>query len=137
MILILFLTFFTNSKYAYMKFKAILTIVISLFVGFVFGYLASGQIMKREFEKKHSHSYHEMFIYRTLGVIDASESQKDTLMPIISEYAEKTMVLKNKVSNVFDSLMHQMSQELKPYLSDEQFSKLEENADRLNQRHGR
>jgi uncharacterized protein YneF (UPF0154 family) len=117
-----------------MKIKAILTIVISLIVGFVFGFLASGQIMKREMQRKHSHSYHEMFIYRTLGVIGASESQKDTLMPIIGTYAEKTMALKNKVSNEFDSLMHQMNQELKPFVTDEQFSKLEENADRFNER---
>jgi hypothetical protein len=117
-----------------MKIKAILTIVISLIIGFVFGFLTSGQLLKREMQRKHSHSYHEMFVYRTLGVIDASESQKDTLMPIIGAYAEKSMALKNKVSNEFDSLIHQMNQDLKPFVSDEQFRKLEENADRFNER---
>ncbi len=120
-----------------MKIKAILTIVISLLIGFVFGFLTSGQYMKREMKKKHSHSYHEMFIYRTLDVIKPSEGQKDTLMPIIVGYAEKTMFLKNKVSVEFDSLMHQMSKDLKPFISEDQFQKLEENANNLKQRYGR
>jgi len=119
-----------------MKIKAILTIVISLLVGFVLGFLASGQLMKQEMKKRHSHSYHDMFVWRTLGVISPSEMQKDTLMPIIEEYAEKTMGLKNKVSVEFDSLMRQMGEELKPLVSDEQYKKLQENADRLKERYG-
>jgi uncharacterized membrane protein len=120
-----------------MKIKAILTIVISLIVGFVLGFLTSGQMIKHEIRKKHSHSYHEMFVFRTLEVIDAREAQKDTIMPIIGQYAEKTLALKNRVSNDFDTLMHQMNQELKPYVSEVQFLKLEENSQRLNERHGR
>jgi uncharacterized protein YneF (UPF0154 family) len=120
-----------------MKIKAILTIVISLLIGFVFGYITSGQVTKREMRKRHSHSYHEMFIYRTLQVIKPSEGQKDTLMPIIVNYAEKSMVLKNTVSLEFDSLMHQMSKDLKPFVSEEQFQKLEENANNLKQKYGR
>ncbi len=110
-----------------MKVKAILTIVISLLIGFVFGYLTSGQIIKRKWENKHKHSYHEMFVYRTLGVLSPSEGQKDTLLPIIENYADKAVLLKNKVSSEFDSLMHQMTDELKPFVSPEQFKKLEEN----------
>jgi cell division protein FtsN len=120
-----------------MKIKAILTIVISLLIGFVLGYLASGQVMKQEMKKRHSHSYHEMFVFKTLEVIRPSESQKDTLMPIIEAYAEKTLSLKNKVSIEFDSLMRQMSLELKPYVSEDQFKKLEENAERMKGRYGR
>jgi hypothetical protein len=47
------------------------------------------------------------------------------------------MILKNKVSNEFDSLMHQMSIELKPYVTEIQFRQLEENTNRLKQRYGR
>ena len=118
-----------------MKIKAILTILISLVVGFVLGFLTSGQMKKQEMKKRHSHSYHEMFVFRTLGVLEARESQKDTLLPIIEGYADKAMVLKNKVSAEFDSLMHQMGRELKPYLSEFQYQKLEENTDRINQRY--
>ena len=117
-----------------MKIKAILTIVISLLIGFVLGFLTPGQIRKHEFEKKHKHSYHEMFVYKTLGVIGPTEGQKDTLMPIIEKYAEKTLTLKNRVSNEFDSLMLQMNEELKPYVTEEQFQKLNEAADKINRR---
>ncbi len=118
-----------------MKIRAILTIIISLLVGFVFGFLTSGQIRKQEAMKKHKYSYHEMFVYKTLGVIEPGEAQKDTLLPIIMSYSEKTMALKNKVSCEFDSLMHQMSLSLKPYISEEQYRKLEENEVRLKQKY--
>ena len=120
-----------------MKIKAILTIVISLIIGFIFGFLTSDQIMKQEMRKRHSHSYNEMFLFRTFEVIDPSEAQKDTLMPIIIGYAEKALNFKNQVSTKFDSLMTQMNRELKPYLTDDQFRKLEENVQREKQRHER
>jgi hypothetical protein len=120
-----------------MKIKAILTIVFSLLIGFVIGFLVSIQIHEQDMKKKHSHSYHEMFMYRTLSVIEPSEGQKDTIIPIIDVYAEKSMILKNRVSNEFDSLMHQMSFELKPYVTEIQFRKLEESANGLKQRYGR
>jgi len=120
-----------------MKIKAVLTIIISLFVGFVFGFLTSGQFMKREMRNKHSHSYNEMFIHRTLGVIEPTESQKDSVMPIIVNYAEKTMFLKNKVSGEFDSLIHKMNIDLKPYLSNDQYNKLEGIAKDNRRKYGR
>jgi hypothetical protein len=120
-----------------MKIKAILTIVISLLIGFVFGFLASGQLMKQEMRKRHSHSYNEMFLFRTFEVIDPSESQKDTLMPIIIGYAEKALIFKNQVSTKFDSLMYQMNRELKPFITEDQFQKLEDNVCRQKQRHER
>jgi len=120
-----------------MKIKAILTILISLIVGFVLGYLIAGQSIKRDVKKRHSHSYSEMFVQKTLHIIEPSDIQKDSLMPIISDYAEKTMVLKNKVSGEFDSLMHKMNLDLKPYLSEDQYQKLEETGKNLRQKYGR
>jgi hypothetical protein len=120
-----------------MKTKAILTIVISLITGFIFGYLTSGQVIKHEMKKRHSHSYNEMFLFRTFEIIGANEAQKDTLMPIIVVYAEKSLSLKNKVSTQFDSLMHKMNMDLRPYINDVQYNKLEENVQRLSQRHER
>ena len=117
-----------------MKIKAILTIFVSLVLGFILGFLVSGQIRKQEINKKHSHSYHEMFIYRTLGVVKPSEVQKDTILPVVEEYAVKALDLKNKVGNEFDSLMYKMNQDLRPFITDEQFRRLEENANRLKQR---
>lgn len=120
-----------------MKIKAILTILISLVIGFVFGFLASGQLMKHEMQKKHSHTYQEVFIFRTLDIIKPSESQKDTIMPIIKSYAEKTLILKNKVSGELDSTMRQMGRDLRPYVSEEQYKRMEESAERFKSRFGR
>jgi hypothetical protein len=117
-----------------MKIKAILTVFISLLIGFVLGYLTCGQVKKHEWENRHKHSYHEMFVFRTLGVIAPTEVQKDTLLPIIEDYAEKTLKLKNNVSFEFDSLIRKMNDELKPHLTKEQFNKLSAEADRMNQR---
>ncbi len=120
-----------------MKIKALLTILIALLIGFVFGFITSGQIRKHEMKKKHKYSYHEVFVYKTLKVIGPSELQKDTLLPIIEEYAEKSLALKNNVSSVFDSLMRQMNEELRPFVTEDQFDRLKEEADKINYRRGR
>jgi len=116
-----------------MKIRAVLTIIISLLVGFVFGYLTSGQLVKHEMQKRRSHSYQETFVFRTLSVIHPTENQKDSIMPILNNYATRAVTLKDKVSKDFEALMTEMKLELKPYLTEEQFKMLQEN----NERHKR
>lgn len=117
-----------------MKIKALLTIFIALLIGFVFGFLTSDQIRKQEWKKKHKHSYQEMFVYRNLKIICPAESQKDTLLPIIEKYAEKSLALKNEVSIEFDSIIREMNHELKPFVNEEQYARLVEEADKFNYR---
>lgn len=137
MTLILSPTYFTNFKKSDMKIKAVLTILISLILGFIFGYLTAGQFIKRDMKKRHTHSYTEMFVHKTLNVIEPAEIQKDSLMPIINDYAEKSLELKNKVSGEFDSLVQKMQLDLKPFLTDDQFRKLEESNKNIKQRYGK
>ena len=115
-----------------MKIKALLTIFIALLIGFVFGYITSDQIRKNEWKKRHKHSYHEIFIYKNLKVIDPTESQKEAVLPIIKKYADISIALKNEVSSEFDSIIYQMNQELKPYVSEAQFARLLEEANKIN-----
>jgi hypothetical protein len=107
-----------------MKVKAILTIIICLSVGFVFGYMTSVQISKRQWENRHKLSYHEMFVFKTLRIIVPAETQKDTLLPVIEAYADKSLKLKNNVSREFDSLINRMNEDLKPLISEAQYSRL-------------
>lgn len=114
-----------------MKTKAILTIFISLLIGFILGFIASGQLQKKEVKKRHKIPYKEMFINRTLEMTRATEEQKEILIPVISEYADKSIELKNKVSNEFDSLMLQMHKDLQPLLTEDQYRSFEENAAKM------
>ncbi|MCP5515590.1 MAG: hypothetical protein H7A26_09020 [Spirochaetales bacterium] len=85
-------------------------------------------------DKMHKHSYQEMFVHRTMGIIDPSPDQKDSLLPIVENYADKALELKKNVSQSFDSLMKEMNLALKPYLTDDQYNKLEQTAMRYRSR---
>jgi hypothetical protein len=117
-----------------MKIKALLTIFIVLLIGFVFGFLTSDQIRRHEWKKKHKHTYQEIFVCRNLKIISPAESQKDTVLPIIEQYAEKSLALKNEVSAEFDSIIHEMNQELKPFVNKDQYARLVEEAEKTNYR---
>ncbi len=117
-----------------MKIKAILTIIVSLAVGFLFGYLTSVQIRKNQWEKRHQHSYHEMFVLKTLEIINPSEEQKDTLLPVIEEYADKSLKMKNNVSREFDSLIYRMNEDLKPLVTESQYRRLSDDAGKITRR---
>jgi len=113
-----------------MKIRAILTIVISLLVGFVLGFLTEGQIVKRNRHKWQKVSYTQMFENRVLHKIEPSETQKAQILPIIRSYAAKMTELRAATGQKFGELRNQMNAELQPLLTDEQFKRLQETRDR-------
>jgi hypothetical protein len=117
-----------------MKLRALLTIILSLLIGFILGFITPGLLKRQDVKKKHHHSYKEIFIYKTIEVINPSESQKDSILPIIEDYAQKTIELKDIASNTLDSLIHRMHGDLKPYITEKQFNNLEESYKKLQQK---
>ena len=113
-----------------MKIKAILTIVISLLVGFVLGFLTEGQIVKQERHKWQKVSFEQMFENRLLHKIEPSEAQKEKILPIIRSYAVRMSELRASTGQKFGELRTQMNNELQQYLTDEQFKRLQERRER-------
>jgi len=109
-----------------MRTKAILTIVISLIVGFILGFLTEGQLVKRERSKWRKISYSQMFENRILNSIEPSESQKEQILPIIRGYSARMNELRSATSKKFQELRNEFNNELKPYLTEEQYKRLTE-----------
>ena len=113
-----------------MRIRAILTIVISLLIGFVLGFITEGQIVKRNRHKWQKLSFTEMFENRVLHKIQPSETQKEQILPIIRTYAVKMSELRSATGQKFGELRNQMNAELQPLLTDEQYKRLLETRDR-------
>jgi hypothetical protein len=113
-----------------MRIRAILTIVISLLVGFVLGFLTEGQIVKRDRHKWQKIPFTQMFENRLIHRIAPSETQKEQILPIIRSYAVKMSELRKSTGQNFGDLRNQMNAELQPLLTDEQFKRLQESRDR-------
>ena len=109
-----------------MKLKAILTILISLLTGFILGYFTEVQIVKKERNKYHQVSYSQMFENRILHVIEPTDVQKEQILPIIQSYAQKMTELRASTSQQYRDLRSQLNNELHPFLTEEQFKRLEE-----------
>lgn len=117
-----------------MRIKAILTIAISLLVGFVLGFLTEGQIVKRERHKWQKVTFTQMFENRVLHTIGPSEAQKEKILPIIRTYAVRMSELRASTGLKFVELRNQMNNELQQFLTDEQFKRLQETRDRASNR---
>lgn len=113
-----------------MKTKAILTILISLLVGFILGFITEGQIVKRDRNKWRRISYSQMFENRILRKIDPTDSQKEQIMPVIKSYSQKMSDFRKITSQRLDSLRTEMNNELKQYITDEQYSRLIQRVER-------
>ena len=117
-----------------MRIKAILTIVISLLVGFVLGFLTEGQIVKRERHKWQNVPFTQLFENRVLHKIEPTDAQKEKILPIIRSYAVRMSELRASTGNSFGELRNQMNTELQQYLTDEQFKRLQEKRERSSNR---
>ena len=107
-----------------MRTRAILTILISLIIGFVLGFITEGQLVKSERNKWRRTSYSQIFENRILHILEPSESQKEQIVPIIKSYAQKMMELRRITGDKFEELRNQMNSELKQNLTEEQFQRL-------------
>jgi uncharacterized membrane protein YraQ (UPF0718 family) len=107
-----------------MRTRAIITILISLIVGFILGFLTEGQIVKRERNKWRKTSYSQMFENRIIHIIAPTESQKEQILPIIKSYSQKMSELRMNTGQKFEELRNEMNAELKQYISSEQYDRL-------------
>lgn len=113
-----------------MKTKAILTILISLLVGFILGFLTEGQIVKNNRNKLRRISYSQMFENRVLQKINPTEVQKEQILPVIKSYSQKMSEFRKITSQKLDSLRTEMNNELKQHITDEQYARLTVRRDR-------
>jgi len=107
-----------------MKTRAILTIVISIILGFVVGFYTSSQIARHRTRDVKSLSSKEKFRMRTFSIIEPTEDQKEKILPIVDEYAAHFDSLKKHTYKEFNIFFEKYHSNLEPYLNEEQIEHL-------------
>lgn len=102
------------------KFKPILALLSTLIVGFFLGFLVSGQMTKKKMDDFLRWGTEEGFKEIMIEDLQPSEDQKKDLDPILEKYAIMNGELHNEWKKQHGELMRAMSEEMKPYLTQEQ-----------------
>lgn len=108
-----------------MKTRSLLLMVFILIIGFILGFLSSSFLKEKKTREYRSYSSYESFKKHALDKLQPSEEQKVKLLPVIEKYSEKYQELKLKYRNEFRSMMNEYSDELKPFLTEEQLDDME------------
>lgn len=114
-----------------MKWKSILAMLAILFLGFVMGFITSGHLAKKRFDKMRHRGIEKGMgehLYRRLEVGD---QQKETMAPIIQKYAKQLKdqheaFHQNRVA-IYDSL----EMDLIPHLDEAQKTHLTKMMERM------
>jgi hypothetical protein len=109
-----------------MKTQIVLVIIGSLLLGFVIGVLATGRITQRKVEHIKQMGTPDGIHKRFYRLIDPSDAQKDSIKPILREFARKSDTLRREHWHQHKSLFNEMVEQLTPFLTDEQVERLEE-----------
>ena len=108
-----------------MKIKPVLMISIILLIGFVIGFLVSGQMSTRRHRKFIEQRTQEGFINRFYEMLELDETQKTKIGPLIDDIANKNQELTKSYRQEIRVLWDSLDKKMKPFLSEEQIEKLE------------
>jgi uncharacterized membrane protein YraQ (UPF0718 family) len=107
-----------------MKFRALLTILLSIAIGFVVGFASSSLLSKQRTKDVYSLSSMKRFKERSYSIIDADSAQKKVIGPIVDKYAVISDSIKRQSYNEFKNLIKSFHKELEPYLDKDQMQRL-------------
>jgi hypothetical protein len=117
-----------------MKVKFVLIIVATLIIGFIAGFVTSGQITKSKIQNFVRSGTHEGFKGRYYHIIRPDEQQKEVIDPILDKYGfiihENVTAMQQRMKGIH----HEMLQEIEPYLTGEQKERLKESVNRFERR---
>lgn len=109
-----------------MKTRALLTIIISLFTGFLIGFLVSSQITRLRTRDVRSMSSAESLKMRTYEMIKPTPEQEEKLDPIVYEYSEKFDSMRSVTHAGFSNLIEEYHNSLNPYLNENQIQVIDD-----------
>jgi hypothetical protein len=109
-----------------MKSKAFLTVVVSILIGFILGFLVSSQITRLRTKDLRSMSSHSSFKSRTYELIKPTQEQKQEIDPVIDYYSGQFDSMRSVTHKGFRQLILDYHSSLEPYLTEEQNDILQE-----------
>lgn len=93
---------------------------ITLIVGFLIGFFANSFITNKRIEGLSSHKGEMMFWRRALEEVGATKEQKQTIFPIIKEYADETREILNESWKQLPPIWQEMENDIMQELTKEQ-----------------
>lgn len=108
------------------KKRPTLILLITLVIGFVLGFLVSGQITKHQMNEIMRWGTEDGFKESVLDVIEPTKDQESTVNIIVDKYADSNGELHNKWKREHGELMRALTLELTPVLTPEQMEKWNE-----------
>lgn len=107
------------------KVKAVLVVIGLLFIGFVGGFFSHKAMVENRLSKLAAMRAEAGFRRHFLENIDATEAQKEKLVPVIKRYAIQMEELHAKSREHRRTLIEQMKSELKVHLTETQVAQME------------
>ena len=107
-----------------MKFRAILTILLSIAIGFVIGFASSSLLSKQRTKDVYSLSSKQRFKERSYTVIEPDSAQMKIIEPIVNKYAILSDSTRHQSYIEFKNLMNSFHKELEPFLNKDQMQRL-------------
>lgn len=109
-----------------MKTKVVIQLVIVLILGFFIGFLTNSSIVSKKIKNYNWRRGEVVFWSRTLDEINATEQQKEKIMPIVYEYSEEGHQIMSKAMKDIEPLWEQMDKKIAPLLTEDQLKIVEE-----------
>ena len=116
------------------KLKTILVVLGLIFIGFVSGFYVHRQVsmhfIKDVIEMRSPKGFQDHFFSR----IDATEEQKEQLLPIVETYSAKISQQHRELRRLRHELIDSMHAEVRPLLTEEQIQRMDEFSRRFRDR---
>lgn len=109
-----------------MKRKVYLELGTTLIVGFLIGFFVNSIITDKRIKDFSMHKSDWAFWRRALIEVQASEEQKQLIMPIIKEYSEETRKILHASWEQIPPIRNKMEEDIMMHLSEEQQAKIKE-----------
>jgi len=108
------------------KIKSGISLLTTLLIGFVIGYLTSTQVKESRIRELRTFGSAEGFKFMMEHMLELDEKQKDAIKPVVDKYAKENFELMKNFRGEFSVLMKEFHKELTPYLTPEQIERLNE-----------
>lgn len=114
-----------------MKTKYILLLVLTLVVGFLIGSLTTGRVTRSKVDRIKSWNTREGFREHLFGIMQATESQKDQLSPMLDSFSDLHWELMKRNWESQKLLFDSMDSLIKPLIDEQQFQLLMEHKQKI------
>lgn len=114
-----------------MKTKYVLLLVLTLVVGFLIGSLTTGRVTRTKVDRIKSWNTREGFREHLFGIMQATESQKIQLSPMLDSFSDLHWELMKRNWESQKMLFDSMDSLIKPFIEEKQFQLLMEHKQKI------